>query len=112
MIVSESLTLCVGARILVEYRQVLSRPKFAFDPDGVEALMDFIEAEAMPVMANPLAQRLPDPDDEPFLEVAIAGRVEALVSGNLVHSPTRARAGVTVLGPTDFIAFVRRRSGP
>lgn len=111
MVVSESLTLYVDARLLVEYRQVLSRPKFAFDQDRVEALMDLIEAEAIPVMANPLAQRLPDPDDEPFLEVAIAGRIEALVTGNLVHFPARARAGVTVLGPTDFMALVRPWSG-
>jgi len=107
LVVSGGVTLCVDARILVEYGQVLARPKFAFDPDKVEALLDFIESEAVPVMPTPLDHGLPDPSDEAFLEVAIAGQADALVSGNLVHDPARARAGVTVLGPADFLAWAR-----
>ncbi len=102
--VSGAVTLCVDARILIEYEQVLARPEFAFDPDHVEALLDFIETEALSVMPTALESRLPDPDDEPFLEVAIAGRADALVTGKLLHFPARARAGVSVLGPTEFLA--------
>jgi putative PIN family toxin of toxin-antitoxin system len=107
LVVSGSVTLCVDVRILIEYEQVLGRPKFAFDPDKVEALLDFSASEAVPVMPTPLEHGLPDPSDEPFLEVAIAGQADAWVSGNLVHYPARARAGVTVLGPADFLAWVR-----
>lgn len=107
LVVSGAITLCVDARILIEYGQVLARPRFAFDPDKVEALLDFIEAEAIPVMPTPLEARLPDPDDEPFLEVALASHADALVTGNPVHYPAPQCAGVTVLGPADFLAWVR-----
>lgn len=73
LVVSGTVMLCVDARILIEYEQVLARPTFAFDPDDVDALRDFIEAEAVSVMPAPLEDRRPDPDDEPFLEMAIAG---------------------------------------
>jgi putative PIN family toxin of toxin-antitoxin system len=107
LVLSGSVALCVDVRILIEYEQVLGRPKFAFDPDKVEALLAFIASEAVPVMPTPLEHGLEGPSDEPFLEVAIAGQADALVSGNLVHDPARARAGVTVLGPADFLAWVR-----
>jgi predicted nucleic acid-binding protein len=46
---------------------------------------------------------LPDPDDEPFLEVAIAGRVEAIVTGNKRHFPKKDYKGVRILSPAEFL---------
>ena len=40
----------------------------------MEALIDQIRADGVLVTARPLAARLPDPDDEMFLAVALAGR--------------------------------------
>ena len=61
--------------ILSEYRAVLLRPKFALGPEQIEeALLDQIHAGGTLVATRPLAlERLPDPDDEPFLEAALAG---------------------------------------
>jgi predicted nucleic acid-binding protein len=39
--------------------------------------------------------QLPDADDLPFLEVALSGKADALVSGNVRHFP--GRLGVDVL---------------
>jgi len=36
---------------------------------------------------------LPDPDDEPFLEVTIAGKVEAIATGNKRHFPKKEYGG-------------------
>src|ERR1700733_5562204 len=87
LVASGELILCHDPRILVEYRDVLFRKKFRFDPERVDALLDQITAEGIPVMARPLAVRLPDPDDEPFLEVALAGAVRCLITGNGKHYP-------------------------
>ena len=59
----------------------------------------------------PLAERLPDTDDEPFLEVAISARAEFLVTGNGDHFPPDRRAGVRVVSPREFIDFERLRIG-
>jgi putative PIN family toxin of toxin-antitoxin system len=99
--------LCVDARILSEYGEVLSRPRFGFDADSVGALMDYIEFSGHVAASAPLEQRLPDPDDEPFLEVALACGSECLVTGNLVHFPAEVCGGVEVLSPAQFVERFR-----
>ena len=94
---------CHDARILGEYRQVLLRPAFPFSRYQVESILDQIEADGVAVAALPLARRLPDPDDEAFLEVALAGAARFLVTGTLRHYPGRRRQGVRVVSPRDFL---------
>ncbi len=85
MVFSGELTLFLDARILSEYKDVLQRPTFCFNKENVATLIDFIKYFGRFVSSSPLRDRLPDHDDEPFLEVAIAGDVNALISGNIVH---------------------------
>src|SRR6266704_2611317 len=79
MVSSAELVLSFDARILTEYREVLVRPKFRFDKDKVDALLDYIENRGRTVASSPLPQSLPDIDDEPFLEVAIASKATCIV---------------------------------
>lgn len=103
LVASGELTLSYDSRILTEYQEVLLRKKFSFDPERVGALLEEIRAGGFPVAAGPLAVRLPDPDDEVFLEVALAGEVQCLVTGNTKDYPAEARQGVEVLAPRSFI---------
>jgi predicted nucleic acid-binding protein len=107
MVSSGEPALCFDARILSEYNDVLKRPKFRFEPGKVDALLDFIAIQGEVVAASPLPEPLPDPDDEPFLAVAIAGRVACLVTGNRSHFPARLRQGVTLLSPREFLTRYR-----
>ena len=109
---SGRLSLCYDARILVEYADVLHRPAFPFDADAVAALTAQIEAGGMLASPVPLARRLPDAADEPFLEVAVAARAEYLVTGNSAHYPPECRAGVRVVSPREFIDTAPVRSDP
>jgi putative PIN family toxin of toxin-antitoxin system len=109
LVSSGDLVLCLDARLLSEYHDVLARPRFRFDPDDVAALLEYVEYNGEMIAARPLERRLPDRDDEPFLEVALAGDPECLVTGNLAHYPAEARAGAVVLTPAEFIE--RFRSG-
>ena len=109
MVSSGTLVLCLDARLLAEYDEVLARPKFGFDPDSVAAFLDYVDFKSEVVASQPLDHRLPDPDDEPFLEVALAAGADCLVTGNLVHYPADRRAGVVVLTPAEFMTAVRGR---
>jgi predicted nucleic acid-binding protein len=109
MVSSGELTLSMDARILTEYQEVLDRPKFKFDKDKVAALLDHIEHRGVTVASSPLPQPLPDIDDEPFLEVAIAARSLCIVTGNQVHFLTGQCQGVTVLSPSDFLVFYKKQ---
>jgi len=108
MVSSGEVTLALDARILTEYQEVLARPKFKFDRDKVTTILDLIEHRGAVVASSPLLNPLPDPDDEPFLEIAIAARVATLVTGNHVHFPTESCQGETVLSPTEFLMFYRQ----
>ena len=111
MVSSGDLTLYLDARILSEYGEVLRRPKFQFDPDKVTALLDYIEHSAVIVASSPLSDPLPDPDDQPFLEVAIASQAACLVTGNHAHFPPKRCRGVKVLSPTEFLTFYHEQQG-
>lgn len=62
---------------------------------------------SMPV-APPLPFRLPDADDEPFLEVAVAGGADALVTGNARHFKVKGgRLAIVVTSPRGFLDLLR-----
>jgi uncharacterized protein len=109
MVSSGSLVLCVDARVLTEYQEVLRRPKFRFDRDRIAALLDYVEKNGWIVSSSPLPASLPDPDDEPFLEIAFSGNAECLVTGNIIHFPHELRLGVRVVTPADFLKTYAQR---
>jgi len=111
MVTAGRLTLCVDARILSEYDDVLRRPKFAFDEELVDVFISFIKQHAVFVSSIPLKEHLPDLDDEPFLEVAIAGNVKALVTGNKAHYPPEIVEGVGTLSPAEFLDYYTEATG-
>jgi putative PIN family toxin of toxin-antitoxin system len=103
MVSAGSVTLCVDARVMAEYEEVLLRAGFGFDPDAVAALLDYIDFRCQVVAASPLAMRLPDPDDEPFLEVALGCAAECLVTGIITHFPAGSRLHALVVSPAEFM---------
>lgn len=108
MVSSGELALCLDSRVLTEYEEVLGRPKFKFEKDKVAAVLDYVEVHGLTVASSPLPRSLPDIDDEPFLEVAIAARLACLVTGNKDHFPSVLCRGVSVLSPSDFLKFYKK----
>ncbi|MGD0844581.1 MAG: putative toxin-antitoxin system toxin component, PIN family [Geobacteraceae bacterium] len=108
MVSSGELTLSFDARILVEYEEVLDRPKFKFGKDKVAAFLDHIEHRGFMVASSPLSRSLPDIDDEPFLEVAIAAQAICIITGNQIHFPSELCQGVKVFAPADFLSFYKQ----
>lgn len=91
--------------IVLEYREVLNRPKFrpwGFPPTWFPRLLQAAFHEPEPA-SWPLAG--PDPDDLVFLSLAKASGA-VLVSGNLAHFPETIRHGVLVLSPAAYLAGV------
>lgn len=95
-------------RILAEYREVLKRERFDFDLEDVDALLAFFESEGERMIALPLNISLPDPDDLPFLEVAVTAEVDALITGNPAHYPSELCGGIRVLKPAEFLTLWMR----
>ncbi len=110
MISAGKLILYIDARILSEYQEVLHRAKFKFNKEYISILLDFIQQYGQFVSSIPLKNPLPDPDDEPFLEVAIAGNVKSLITGNIVHYPSSSRKGINIHSPSEFLEFYRKQN--
>ena len=104
---SGALILCYDARIILEYKEVLSRPKFQFDKNSTEDLLQFLQSNGEEIPAHPLPLRLPDQHDEMFLEVAVSAQARYLITGNLKHYPVSKRQGVKVSSPAEFIESYR-----
>ncbi len=109
MAASGRLELCYDARILCEYQNVLAREKFPFDEAQVEDLLEQIKACGNITTGKLLVKRLLDPDDEPFLEVALGGKARYLVTGNLKHYPIKKREGIQVVSPAEFLEIYRKK---
>ena len=96
--------------ILSEYADVLARPEFAFRPEDVRDVLEYLRAAAERVVASPLGVELRDRDDLPFLEVEAAGKADALVTANTRHyEPTKGRHGVPVVTPREFLKLLGER---
>ena len=100
-----TLTTVVDDRILEEYAEVLERNYFRRYFTDLERMdiLDFLRNNSKYVTAGVVVNDLPDPDDAPFLEVALSESV-ALITGNLRHFPERLRRGARVCGPAQFLA--------
>lgn len=97
-------------RILMEYEEVLRRENFSFRPADVRVVLDALEQEGEEVVALPVPVELPDPDDLPFLEVAIAGGALALVTGNAAHfRPAKGTHTMRLASPSDVLSLLAKQ---
>lgn len=87
LILLEKLTLLFDNRVIEEYYNVLNREKFGLSKDIIDPLMDFIKREGNFIVSEPLQIKFEDEDDKKFLEVAISGNAEYLITGNKKHFP-------------------------
>ena len=110
MAASGILELCYDARTLSEYQNVLVRKKFPFDRVLVEDLLEQIKACGYVTTGKPLSRRLPHSNDEPFLEVALGGNVQYLITGNMKHYPTEKRKNMRVVSPAEFLDIYRKKT--
>ena len=109
MVSSGDLTLYFDSRILSEYSEVLHRSRFRFKIDKVIDLLEHIEHRGDIVASSPLSDLLPDPGDQPFFEVSVAGQAVCLVTGNHAHFPPKKCQGAKVVSPSDFLTFYRKQ---
>jgi putative PIN family toxin of toxin-antitoxin system len=79
--------LYVTEAILVEYREVLSRPELKIRRGLREQLLQLIKNNARLVSPAHALEIARDPGDDKFLECADAARADYLVTGNQRHFP-------------------------
>lgn len=79
-------------RIIQEYREVLSRPKFHLTQEIINDAVGELERLGIYVDAMQVDTELPDPKDRVFYEVVMEERKSEdayLVTGNIKHFPNK-----------------------
>lgn len=100
----------VSDPVLAEYEEVMQRPKFGFAPARVDAFMEWMRQHATHVVPSVRIDACTDPEDNRFLECAIAGRADALITGNKRHFPPQQFNGIPILNAPEFLSrFGMRR---
>lgn len=105
-------TLLYSEAILDELLDVLSRPrirsKYGLEDEDVETVLLLVLLRAEPVVPSRRIASCRDPLDDKFLEVAVAGKADVIVSGDqdlLILSPFE---GIAIVGPAAFLAMLDR----
>lgn len=94
--------------MMLEVTDVLDRPKiqekYHVQPEDIIALINLVRLRGELVIPKDTVTACRDPKDNKFLEAALAGEADAIVTGDddlLVLHPFE---GVDILRPTEFLA--------
>ena len=109
MVSAGALSVYFDTRIILEYEDVLARPKFHFNPNAVHDFLEFLKINGELVTGHPQKVALSDPNDEMFVEIAMAGSVDCLITGNIKHYLGANALGVKILSPKDFIEWYKKK---
>lgn len=103
------ITVLLTKTILQEYLRTLPYPKFRLSDDEIRAL---IEEDLLPFVETVQAKKRlrvvrRDPEDDKFLECALAGRAEYLVTGDRDLLELGSYRGVRILTVGEFLDQIR-----
>ncbi len=77
--------------IIDEYREVLLRKKFNFDPELIEIVLNTIVTDGIYIdRTKSIEEIFPDPNDIVFYEVSLSKEGSYLVTGNIKHFPQKS----------------------
>ena len=90
--------------IFNEYRTVLTRPKFGFPVDVVDAVLQIVLEKGITLDRTKTEEVFPDPKDIVFYEVAMSREDAYLVTGNTKHFPKTP----IVVTPAELLAIIQQ----
>lgn len=96
-------TLLVSPATLQELVEVLRRPKFRRDEQEAHRVLAAILAIAEAIEPQGHYQACEDPDDDMFLDLAVAGRATFIVSGDRHLLKLSEFHGIPILGTTQAL---------
>lgn len=90
-VTDEKLVPLYNDEIIVEYKEVLLRKKFHFDPELIEIVLNTIITDGIYMdRTKSLEEIFPDPKDIVFYEVSLSKDGSYLVTGNIKHYPQKS----------------------
>jgi putative PIN family toxin of toxin-antitoxin system len=101
-------TIIYSTDMIVEIIDVLGRPKiqskYHIQPDDITALINLIRLRGELVVPKQTVTACRDPKDNKFLEAALAGTADAVVTGDDDLFVLNPYEGIDILRPAELIA--------
>lgn len=97
----------VSAATMTELREVIRRSKFAayIAPASIELFLEQVLSLAIEVEIQTPIRACRDPRDDKFLEVAVQGRADLIVTGDNDLLDLHPFHGIAILTPADYLEF-------
>ena len=89
VLAGRGITILISSPIITEYEAVLSRPRFKLQPSEITQTLQALRAAADWIEPNVTVTIVKDESDNRFLECAVAGQADYIVTGNVRHFPTQ-----------------------
>jgi len=98
----------VSEEILQEYAEVLRRPRFGFPSWVVTDILNFLATQSIRVTPRTSVRMIvEDPDDNKFLEAALAGQADYILSGDNHLLRLETFEGIPIIGSRQFLQLIR-----
>jgi uncharacterized protein len=94
---------CFSKEIIEEYAALLARPKFAFPPDEIAAVLSMFRSRGELLAPETSAVASSDPGDTKFLLCAEAARADYIVTGNKRHFPAGSYGATRVVNAGELL---------
>jgi uncharacterized protein len=99
------ITLAITHDILQEVRGVLQRKKFNFSKQALQAIVNELQSIAEVVApAETINAVTQDPDDNKFLECAVAADASCIISGDAHLLSLKHYGDIAILTPAEFLS--------
>ncbi|MDP2776812.1 MAG: putative toxin-antitoxin system toxin component, PIN family [Anaerolineales bacterium] len=100
-------TVIVTSDILSEYFEVLNRPKFRLKQETIDKIARYLYQFSEFVVPEEQIQFIEaDPKDDKFLEAAIAGKVDFIVSGDKHLLDLKEFQSIPIISGREFINWL------
>jgi uncharacterized protein len=103
--ISKKFRCYVSERLFAEYNEVLARPEFGLNQRRVVRLVRSLCKAAVLVAPTKMLQTASDPDDNKFLECALKGRADYVITRNFRDFPAQFR-DIRVIFPEQFLVLL------
>lgn len=101
--VEGQIRLILSKKVLDEYSEVLKRPELSLLKQDVNESLRDIRKNGKIVKAKSTVRVAGDPDDNIFLECALAGKAKYLVTGNKDDFPSERFKYTKIVSPKEFL---------
>lgn len=94
----------ISKEILLEYKEVINRPKFNSYKILATELLEIICRESILVDISGIEDfNLPDKKDEIYLKTAVKADADVLITGNLKDFPKKKYKELSIISASDFL---------